>query len=154
MIEEFDAIQSLDLSQTILSVAAFLLVGIILEVALRLGKRWALSHNYTWGPAILGALTWLPVFWGVLLGVVSPLLDLIEERIGWQRGPELLQALLLISVTIVVIRLINGLLKILTARTASASVSLLNNLVTGIGLLIITAITAGYLFDISFFSFS
>jgi small-conductance mechanosensitive channel len=58
--------------------------------------------------------------------------------------------LLLISATVILVRLINGLLKVLTAKTPSASVSLLNNLVTGVGALVIGALVLGFLFDTSF----
>ena len=117
MIEEFDAIQRLYLSQLLLYAVSLLLIGVIIEVGLRLGKRWALSKNYTWLTVILGALSWQPLLWGVLLGTVSPLLDLAQESLGWQRGPALFQSLLLISATVIIVRLINGLLKIMTART-------------------------------------
>ena len=150
MIEEFDAIQRLNLSRTLFDAAGLLLIGIILEVALRYGRRWAMSKDYTWLPAILGALTWQPLFWGVFLGTLSPLLKLAEEGMGWQLGPDPMQSLLLISATVVIVRLINGLLKMLTAKTTSASVSLLNNLVTSVGMLFVVAIVLGHLFNISF----
>ena len=149
MIEEFDAIQSLNLSQSLVTAAGFLLIGIMLEIALRFARQWTLSKNYTWLPAILGALIWQPLIWGVLLGTVSPLLKLAQEIMGWQRGPDLIQTLALVSITVVVVRLINGLLKIFTVRATSASVSLLNNLVTGVGILIVAAMVLGYVFNIS-----
>ena len=149
MIEEFDAIQSLNLSQLFLYAAGLVLLGIILEAGFRFGQRWALAKNYTWLAAILRALAWQPLFWGVILGAIWPVWRLVEEITGWQWGAGLLNALVPISVTIIVVRLINGLLKILTARTPSASVSLLNNLVTGVGALIVAVIILGYLFDIS-----
>ncbi len=151
MIEEFDAIQMLNLSQTFVFALVLLLVGAMLEVGLNFGKRWTLARNYTWIPAILGALIWQPLFWGVMLGLVWPALKFIESVTGWQRGADLIQAILLIAVTVVLVRLINGLLKILTARTPSASVSLLNNLVTGVGMLIMAVIMLGYLFNVSVF---
>ena len=97
MIEEFDAIRGLNLLQTLTNAAALLLIGIFLEVALRLGKRWTLSKGYAWLPAVLNALAWQPLIWALLLGVVSPLLNLIEDSRGWQHGPELVQSLLLIE---------------------------------------------------------
>jgi small-conductance mechanosensitive channel len=150
MIEEFDAIQSLNLSRILIYAAGLLLIGVILELGLRFGQRRALSKNYTWVPAILRALAWQPLFWGVLLGTIWPLWRLVEQSIGWVRGAGLISALVLISVTVIIVRLINGLLEILTAKTPSASVSLLNNLVTGVGVLIVAAIILGYLFNISF----
>ncbi len=149
MIEEFDAIQSLNLSRVLIYAAGLLLIGVILEVGFRFGKRRALAKNYTWISAILRALAWLPLFWGVLLGIIWPLWRLVEEITGWQGGAGLINALVLISVTVIIVRLINGLLKILAARTSSASVSLLNNLVTGVGVLIVAVIILGYLFNIS-----
>ncbi len=149
MIEEFDAIQSLNLPQLFIYAAGVLLVGVMLEVGLRFGQRRALAKNYTWLSAILRALAWQPLFWGVLLGAIWPVRQLVREIIGWQGGAGLINALALISITIFIVRLINGLLKILTARTPSASVSLLNNLVTGVGALIVGVIILGYLFNIS-----
>lgn len=149
MIEELDAIQRLNLSRLLLDSIGLLLVGIVLEIGLHFGKKWALAKNYTWLAAILGALNWQPLFWGVLLGTVLPLLDLTENTTGWQRGPDLIWTLVMISVTIVIVRLINGLLRILTATTPSASVSLLNNVLAGLGVLIVAAIIFGFVFDSS-----
>ncbi len=150
MIEEFDVIQSLNLSQQLLDAAVLLLIGIMLEVGLRFGRRWAMSRNLTWLSAVLGALTWQPLFWGLLLGIVLPSLEFIEDVAGWQRGQELLSALALISITIFFVRLISGLLTILTAATPSASVSLLNYVLTWVGLMVVVAIVLGYVFNLSF----
>ena len=46
MIEEFDAIQRLNLTQTLLYDAGALLIGIIIEVILRFVKRWSSSKDY------------------------------------------------------------------------------------------------------------
>ncbi len=150
MIEEFDVIQSLNLSQQLLDAAVLLLIGIMLEVGLRFGRRWAMSRNLTWLSAVLGALTWQPLFWGLLLGIVLPSLEFIEDVAGWQRGQELISVLALISITIFVVRLISGLLTILTAATPSASVSLLNYVLTWVGLMVVVAIVLGYVFNLSF----
>jgi small-conductance mechanosensitive channel len=97
----------------------------------------------------MGALTWQPLFWALLLGIVSPVLELIEASTQWQRGSDLIWALTLISVTVIIVRLLNHLLKILTATTPSASASLLTNILSGVGVLVV-AIILGYLFNLSF----
>ena len=150
MIEEFDAIQRINLTQTLLYAAGVLLIGIILEVILRFGKRWSSSKDYAFLSTILNTLTWQPLIWGILLGIVFPLLDFISVTLGWQIGPGLMQSLMLISATVIIVRLINGLLEILTVRIPAVSVSLLNNLLTGLGVLLVAAIVLGYLFNISY----
>lgn len=150
MIEEFDAIQRLNLTQSLIAIVSLLLGGVLLEVALRFGRRWALSREYTWLSAILNALTWLLLFWTVLLGITPSVLHLIKTTSNWQLPPGLSQTLLWISITIFIVRLFNGLLRILTATTPSASVSLLNNMLAGVGTLVVVAIVLGYLFNVSF----
>ena len=71
MIEEFDAIQRLNLPQLLGTAIGYLLLGLLLEGGLHLGKRWALSHQHPWPASILGALTWQPIFWALLLGTYS-----------------------------------------------------------------------------------
>ncbi len=150
MVEEFDAIRSLNLTQSLISVVSLLLLGVLLEVLLRFGRRWALSREYTWLSAILNAMIWLLLFWTVLLGIVPSGLQLIKAISGWQPPPGFIQMLLWVSVTIFIVRLVNGLLRILTATTPSASVSLLNNLLAGVGLLVVMVVILGYMFDLSF----
>lgn len=150
MIEEFDAIQRLDLSGILLYATGLLLIGILLEVGLRYGKRWTLSKDYTWIPAVLGALTWQPLFWAALVGIVLPLLAIVEDTSEWQRGNDLIWTLVLLAITVVIVRLINGLLKILTATMPSASASLLTKITNGVGISVVVAIILGYIFNISF----
>jgi small-conductance mechanosensitive channel len=149
MVEEFDAIQSLDLPGIFILVTGILLLGILLEVMLRFGRRWALARHYTWLYAVLSALIWQALFWTFLLGATPAVLQLIETLTDWQPSRGLIPTLLSTSLTIVVVRLINGLLRIMTATTPSASVTLLNNVLTGVGALVAMVIIAGYLFNLS-----
>ena len=45
MIEELDAIQRLNLSRLLLDSIGLLLVGIVLEIGLHFGKKWALAKG-------------------------------------------------------------------------------------------------------------
>jgi small-conductance mechanosensitive channel len=148
MIEEFDAIQRLNLTQFLVTAVGFLLLGLAMEAVLRLGRRWALSHGQPWVASILNALTWQPIFWALLLGTVSPLLMTIREVTGWQRNTGAIQVFSSVAFIVIAVRLINSLLKMLTMRRPSASVSLLNNLITGLGVVTATAITFGYIFNV------
>ncbi|MFN2203965.1 MAG: mechanosensitive ion channel family protein [Caldilineaceae bacterium] len=149
MIEEFDAYQNLNLLQFAVTAIGVLLIGVLLEVALRYGRAWAMNRQNTWVEAILNALTWQPLFWAIMLGVVWPALGLASIITGRQQDLDARNMLLMISVTIIVVRLINGLLRSLSARSPSTSVSLLHHILLGLGGLVITAIILGYLFDIS-----
>jgi small-conductance mechanosensitive channel len=149
MIEEFDAIQSLDLTGLFVLVVGMLMLGILLEVGIHFGRRWAIAKGLIWLPAILGALVGQLLFWTLLLGVAPSLLALTGNITGWEPRPGLVQMLLSISITVFIVRLINGLLRILTATTPSASVSLLNNVITGVGFLVVVAIFLGYVFNLS-----
>ena len=78
MIEEFDAYESLTPVRFILFALALLLIAVVLEIGLRLSRRWAVSRQYTWVAAILNVLTWRPLFWALLIGVVWPVSELIN----------------------------------------------------------------------------
>jgi small-conductance mechanosensitive channel len=149
MIEEFDTYSSLNLFRLTTVAAALLLAGVALEFALRLGRRWAENRGLLWLAALLNALTWQPLLWAVLLGIVWPALEIIETVTGWQQTLDARQMIAMIAITVVVVRLLSGLLSNLTASTPSASVSLLNNVLYGLGALIVTAILLGYIFGIS-----
>jgi len=151
MIEQVDAIRQLNLPQFLAMAFGFLLVGFVLEFILRWGQRMALVHQHPWLSAILGALTWQPLFWVILLGAISPLLWMIRTVTGWQRNAGAVEALVFISATVVVVRLINGMLQIMTLRRSSASVSLLKNLISGLGLLVVVTVILGYVFNLPFF---
>ena len=150
MIEEFDAIQNLRLSQVFLTSFGLLLLGVALEFGLRLGQRWMLAREHTWASALLGALTWQPIFWTLLYGTISPILRILQTTTDWQRSSALPQTLVMVALTIVVVRLVNNAFKIMTGRRPSASVSLLNNLITGLGWVVSVAIIIGFAFNISF----
>jgi small-conductance mechanosensitive channel len=149
MVEEFDAIQRLNLPQVLAYISGLLALGVLAEGIIRFGRRWAMTRNYTWLSAILHALAWLALFWTILLGVFPALLEVIAATIGWEPKPGLGEMMMWISITIFIVRLINGLLRILTATTPSASVTLLNNVLTGMGALVIAVIVTGYVFDLS-----
>ncbi len=53
---------------------------------------------------------------------------------------EILWSLLLISLTIVAVRILTGWLKLLTAYRSSASVSLLNCLINGLGIIVVLTV--------------
>jgi small-conductance mechanosensitive channel len=149
MVEEFDAFQRLSLPQFFAVVISLLILGVVAEGVIRLGRRWAMRRDYTWLTAILNALTWLVFFWIILTGIFPTLLEVIAAITSWEPKPGLTEMLVWTSGTIFVVRLINGLLRILTATTPSASVTLLNDVVAGVGVLVIAAIAIGYSFDLS-----
>ena len=137
MTEEFDALQAFDPLGAVGLAIGLLALGIALEVVLRLAGRWATSKNRRLAAVILGALHWQPLFWCVLFGAALLLARLSDVSIQRQRGLEILWALLLISLTIVAVRILTGWLKMLTAQRPSASVSLLNYLINGVGIVVV-----------------
>jgi small-conductance mechanosensitive channel len=148
MTEEFDALQAFNPFSTIGLAIGLLALGMALEVLLRLARRWAIGRDRPLAAVILGALRWLPLFWCVLFGAALLLAGLSDVSTERQRGIEILWALFLISLTVFGVRILTGWVKLLTADRPSASVSILNYLINGVGLLIILTV-ALYAFNVS-----
>lgn len=140
MAEEFDALRAANPFGTILLIAGLVLLGIAVELALRLAQRRARARNWPLVDVILGALRWQPLFWGVLLGVALLLTRLSDISVARQQGLAILGALLLVSVTITAVRILIGWVKMLTRQTRSASVSILNYLINGLGIVVVLSV--------------
>jgi len=140
MTEEFDALLRFNLLGSVGLLVGLLIFGIVLELVLRLAQRWTEAKGWRLGTVVLGAMHWLPLFWCVLLGAGMLLAGLSDVSITRQRGQEILWALLLISITIVAVRVLTGWVRILAAQRPSASVSVLRYLINGAAILIVITV--------------
>jgi small-conductance mechanosensitive channel len=148
MTEEFDALQMFDPLSLIALAVGLLALGIALEVGLRFAQRWAESKERRLASIVLRALYWQPLLWSVLLGVGWLLAGLSDVSVARQRGLEIVWGLLLISLTIVAVRILLGWIGMLSAKRPSASVSVLHYLINGLGIVIVVTVVL-YVFDVS-----
>ena len=140
MTEEFDALLKFDPLRTIVFAVGVLLLGILLEVGLRFLERRAESRDRHRTAVILNALHWQPIFWCAWYVVMSLMAVFSDVSVERQRGLEILWSLLLISLTIVGVRIMTGWVRLVSAERPSASVSVLNYLVNGIAIVIIVMV--------------
>jgi small-conductance mechanosensitive channel len=140
MTEEFDALLSFNPTNTIYLIIGILILGIVLELVLRFIERWAISKNRSLAGVILRSLHWQPLLWCVLFAIFLILASFSEVSVERQRGLEILWSLLLISVTIVGVRIMTGWVRLLTAQKPSASVSVLNYLVNTVAIVIVVMV--------------
>jgi small-conductance mechanosensitive channel len=117
-----------------------LLLGIVLELVLRFLERRAVSKERRLVGVFLNALHWQPLFWCVWYLVMLLLANLSDVSIARQRGLDILWSILLISITIVAVRIMTGWVRLLTAQKPSASVSVLNYLVNGAAVVIVVIV--------------
>lgn len=148
MTEEFDALQTLNYSTAILTIIAWLVLAIVLEVGLRLGRRWAFAKGQGLLGVLFNAFTWQPFFWTLIIGVVLPLILFLDQLNLRRNNQNLLTSLVFISATVVILRLLRGWMGLIKERKPSVSVSLLNYLITGSGIVIIFTIIFAYIFNI------
>lgn len=137
MTEEFDALLRFDPFRSIGLAVGILLLGILLEVGLRFLERRAVAKEQRRLSVIYNALHWQPLFWCVWYVVMSLLANFSDVSVERQRGLEVLWSLLLISITIVGVRILTGWVRLVTAQKPSASVSVLNYLVSGVAIVIV-----------------
>ena len=140
MTEEFDALLRFDPLRTIAITVGILLLGIVLELVLRYLERRAVSNNRRRTSVLLNALRWQPLFWCILIVIFLILTRFSDVSVERQRGIEILWSLLLISITIVGVRILTGWVRLITAERPSASVSVLNYLVTGVAFVIVAMV--------------
>jgi small-conductance mechanosensitive channel len=141
MTEEFDALQLRFAPSLAIGLAIGMLVlGIALEILLRLVERWALSKDKRVSAVILRALHWQPLFWSLLLMAalwLTSFSDISRERL---LGTNILSGLLLISLTIVTVRIMTGWFRMVTTKRPSASVSVLGYLVNGLAIIVVISV--------------
>lgn len=140
MTEEFDALLRFDPLRSIAIVVGVLLLGIVLELVLRYLERRAVAKDRRRTSVILSALRWQPIFWCAWYVVLLVLTAFSDVSIARQRGLQILWGLLLVSITIIGVRILTGWVRLITAQRPSASVSVLNYLVTGIALVIVVLV--------------
>jgi small-conductance mechanosensitive channel len=140
MTEEFDALQTFDIWGVIQWAVVLLVLGISIEIGLRLLRRRARSKNRSLLNVILGALLWHPLFWCIVIGFGLPLVNAANNPIVRQQRLNFILSLLLISITIIVVRITIGWLKLLAAKKLPASVSIVDYLLTGIGVIVVILI--------------
>lgn len=137
MTEEFDALQGFDILTITTLVIGILVLGVVLEWGLRFAQRWTDSRGWSRTSVVLQAFYWQPMFWCVLYAISNVLAGFSEVSSTRQVGQGLVQALLLISIAIVLVRIMTGWVKLLTAQSTLASSSIVNYLINGVGVLII-----------------
>lgn len=137
MTEEYDALQNIDIFGDIQTAIVLLILGIIIEVGLRFLRRWARSKEWSFLDVFLGALFWQPLFWCLLIGIGLPIVNATNNPIARQQRLNIIFALFVISITIIIVRIAIGWLKLLAAKRLPASISILNYLLNGIGLIVV-----------------
>jgi small-conductance mechanosensitive channel len=137
MTEEFDALAGFDLLNTLLLVLGILLLGIAIEFGLRYGQRRAETKGWLRTAVVIEAFYWQPIFWCVLIASSQILVGFSEVSQIRQLGQGILRALLLISITIILVRILTGWVRMLTAKKPSASASVVNYLINGVAVLIV-----------------
>ena len=140
MTEEFDALQTFDPLTGIGLALALLVIGILLEVGLRIAQRWVAAKDWQLAGVVLGALRWQPVVWSILFAFVWLLAGFSDVSVERQLGTRIFLGLLTVSLTIVAVRILTGWLKLQTAKRPAASVSILNYLVNGLAIAIVVIV--------------
>jgi len=147
MAEEFDALQISDPLTSLGLALAVLLLGILLEAGLRFAQRWVAARNKPLAGLVLGALCWQPLFWSILIAAAGLLTGLSDVSVARQRGLDLVWGLLIISLTIIVVRILAGWFKMRVAPRDEASISILNYLINGLAVVVVL-IVALYAFSV------
>jgi small-conductance mechanosensitive channel len=137
MTEEFDALQAFDISGAMGTAVALLILALLAEAGLRLLHRWTQSRKWRYADVVLTSFFWQPLFWALALGIGLPLVRRIDNPIIRQQRVAFLTSLLLISITVIVVRIIAGWLKLLMAKSLPASVSILNYLINGVAVVVV-----------------
>lgn len=140
MTEEFDALLRFDPLRAIAYAVGVLLMGIVLELVLRYLERRAVSKKRYRTGVVLSALHWQPLFWCAWYVVFLILTSFSDVSVERQRGLDILWSLLLISITIIAVRIMTGWVKMISAQKPSASVSVLTYLVNGVAIVIVVMV--------------
>lgn len=140
MTEEFDALLRFDPLRAIAFAVGVLLLGIVLELVLRYLERRAVSKKRYRTGVVLSALHWQPLFWCAWYVVFLILTSFSDVSVERQRGLDILWSLLLISITIIAVRIMTGWVKMISAQKPSASVSVLTYLVNGVAIVIVVMV--------------
>jgi small-conductance mechanosensitive channel len=144
MIEELDAAQSANLLGGLLSAAAIVVVGLLIDLAvLRPLRRRAAAHDQLFAEAIAGALGGQPTFWALFL--ISRLYA--EELTGALTADFLRGATQVVAVTavaVLIVRLLTNLVEIYLRHQQIGSISLLNNLLRFLAALAVGGTLLGF----------
>lgn len=142
MIESFEATEQIIWLQPLLIIAGSILVGLFIEYVVLGGLR-RLSRTTHWpgDDLLIRVVQGMPILWCTLAGVYQAWLYLASQDVSWAPSISLqlvgrtVTVIVLISVTIVLMRLVVGSIKYFGRTDASsgsgavASVSILTNLV-------------------------
>ena len=109
MTEEFDVTRAFDISNTIQFGLALLSLALVAELVIRVLGRLAKSKDWRYLHIIFSALAWHPLFWALVLGIGRPFIQSANNPIVRRGLEELLVDLLLISLTIIAVRIAAGL---------------------------------------------
>ncbi len=137
MVESLEAAETLNLWRPLLWLAGAVLTGLVIElVLLRWVHRWVSQTEWGLDDVIVGALRGMPFFWFTLLGIyiILPGSVLGPFLVGYI--DEVIAILVIVSLTIVAYRLVTGLISLYAGTRELPSVSILNNLIRAITLLI------------------
>jgi hypothetical protein len=137
MTEEFDALQGFDFASTLILVLGIIMLGVAIEFGLRYAQRWADSNGKLRTGVIFEAFYWQPIFWCVLIAGSQILVGFSEISQIRQVGQGVVRSLLLISITIILVRILTGWVRMLTSQKASGSSSIVNYLINGVAILIV-----------------
>lgn len=135
MVEEFETLQSIGTHVPYVFILVAVLIGLVFEYGIfALLRRWSEKKAWTFASIVLNALRGQVLYWMSLVGAgVS--LSIWTLGTDYQAFlPRVVSTLMIISLTIMVIRLLNGIVN--QYANMVASLSLLNNIITVVGVLL------------------
>lgn len=145
MIEEFEAAQQASALQGIAILLVIILAALFTEfVARRWLRRRLHAANQRAGEVAVNALSGQALLWGTLLGLRAVSRQIIPNAQVADSTTSIIGAMVILSMTIVIIRLMTGWTQLYFEQRNVASISLINNLVRALGVVIFLAIVLGF----------
>jgi small-conductance mechanosensitive channel len=138
MIEEFDAANAANQISAVAIVVGLVLFGVLMEFGVvRSIRRWSIALNWTPGTVIFTALSGQALFWSIVAAFAFSGRDLLlDSRIADLLRNGVVFASIL-AITVFVVRLGTNWVRLYLREQEFGSVSLINNLLRGLGMLVI-----------------
>ncbi len=140
MTDEFDSQQWGNLPGTILIIALFLLLGLVLEYGLRRLDALAEARGWRKTRIVLYALRGQALFWTVLLGSSWSLPSRWLNFFSLSLGLNFITFLIQIAATLLVVRLLTGWIELFAVRRNLQSLSLIRGLLNGFTFLVVLSV--------------
>jgi len=137
MTEEFDALLGFDLQSIVIQILGIVVLGIALEWGVRFAQRRADREGWIRTSMVLRTMFWLPIFWCTLFVALLILEEFSEVSAVRSVGRVMVQALLIISIAVVLARIMVKWVRLVTSKQAVASSSIFNYLINGFAVVIV-----------------